>query len=155
MKKIVSGGQTGVDRGALDACLAKKFPCGGWCPETRQAEDGVLDEKYPLEPLKGAGYHQRTRQNVIDSDATVLIYYQEIQLKGGTELTLKTCIKQTKPYLLIDSSVIAVETASQMLVDFVNRHQIQILNFAGPRASGVPTIQHYTEQVVKKFIDFY
>lgn len=155
MKKIVSGGQTGVDRGALDACLAKNFPCGGWCPETRQAEDGILDEKYPLEPLKGAGYRQRTRQNVIDSDATVLIYYQEIQLKGGTELTLKTCIKQTKPYLLIDSSVIAVETASQMLVDFVNRHQIQILNFAGPRASGVPTIQHYTEQVVKKFIDFY
>lgn len=155
MKKIVSGGQTGVDRGALDACLEKNFICGGWCPEHRQAEDGTIDDKYPLTVLSGAGYRKRTLQNVRDSDATIIIYHQEIQLKGGTELTLLTCIKEQRPYLLIDASTLSVEVASQKIFDFINRHQIEILNFAGPRASGVPTIQQYTENVVKQLIDFY
>lgn len=148
LKKIISGGQTGVDRGALDACLAKNFPCGGWCPENRMAEDGILDEKYPLQPLEKAGYRQRTRQNVIDSDSTIIIYYQEIILKGGTELTLATCIKQKKPYLLLDSSLLSEEIASQAVFEFLQRHDIEILNFAGCRGSGVPTIQPYTEKLV-------
>jgi hypothetical protein len=68
LEKIVSGGQTGVDRGALDAALAANFPCGGWCPGNRRAEDGTIPARYPVSPLLGAGYRQRTRQNVIDSD---------------------------------------------------------------------------------------
>lgn len=74
LARIVSGGQTGVDRGALDAALAAGFPCGGWCPEGRMAEDGAIPPHYPLTELPGADYKQRTKRNVMDSDGTLVIY---------------------------------------------------------------------------------
>lgn len=151
--KIVSGGQTGVDRGALDGALAKGLECGGYCPEDRRAEDGMIDKKYPLTPLIGAGYRKRTRQNVIDSDATIIIYHTQIVPKGGTELTLKTCINQHKPYLLIDMNVFSVEQASDYVVDFIKKYQIQILNFGGPRGSGIPQIHGFTQNMVELAID--
>lgn len=150
--KIISGGQTGVDRGALNASLAMGVPCGGWCPKNREAEDGTIDECYPLTPLDG-GYHKRTRQNVIDSDATVLIYHTQIRLGSGTELTLKTCITQKKPYLLIDMAISSPDVAGGQIADFVKRHDISLLNFGGSRGSLVPTIENFTEQAVKRAIE--
>lgn len=73
LEKIVSDGQTGIDRGALDAALAMDFPPGGWCPADRSAEDGPIPAWYPLISLEHGGYRARTRQNVIDSDATVIL----------------------------------------------------------------------------------
>ncbi|MDH3584808.1 MAG: putative molybdenum carrier protein, partial [Phycisphaerae bacterium] len=73
--KIVSGGQTGADRAALDAALACGQPCGGWCPQDRAAEDGPIDPRYPLKELPGGGYRQRTHRNVIDSDGTVVLSF--------------------------------------------------------------------------------
>ena len=85
MVMIVSGGQTGVDRAALDAALAMGVEAGGWCPEGRTAEDGIIPDRYPVIGLPGAGYPERTRQNVIDSDGTLIIYFGFPA--GGTELT--------------------------------------------------------------------
>ena len=79
--KIISGGQTGIDRGALDGALAKGVPCGGWCPEGRRAEDGVIPKIYPVRSLAGAGYSGRTLRNVIDSDGTVVLHFGA--LTGG------------------------------------------------------------------------
>lgn len=70
--KIVSGGQTGADRAALDWALAHGVPCGGWCPKGRKAEDGPIDLKYPLKETPSSSYIQRTEWNVRDSDATVV-----------------------------------------------------------------------------------
>lgn len=148
MLKIISGGQTGVDRGALNAALGAGVACGGWCPENRQAEDGEIAAHYPVTPLVGAGYRKRTKQNVIDSHATVIIYHTEIVLGSGTELTLKTCIAQRKPYLLIDAAIVQPEIAGKHIAEFIQRHQIQIINFGGSRHSVVPMIEKYTEQAV-------
>jgi hypothetical protein len=95
---IVSGGQTGVDRGALDAALGARFPCGGWARGDRMAEDGVIPQRYPLMPLPKGGYRQRTRLNVVDSDGTAILLYET--LKGDTRLTRNLCALEKRPYIL-------------------------------------------------------
>jgi Circularly permutated YpsA SLOG family len=98
LAKIISGGQTGIDRGTLDMAIACGFPCGGWCPSGRLAEDGRIPERYPLIELKEGGYSQRTLRNVLESDGTVILYFSQIE--GGTEETLLFCINERKPYKL-------------------------------------------------------
>jgi hypothetical protein len=101
LKKIVLGGQTGVDRAALDAALAANFSCGGWAPGDRMAEDGIIPERYPLIALPNGSYRQRTRLNVSDSDGTV-VFYNEL-LKDGTRLTRNLCALLKRPYILINA----------------------------------------------------
>ena len=150
MSKIISGGQTGVDRGALDAALASWFPCGGWCPEARKAEDGIIPKKYSLIELAGAGYSQRTLKNVLESDATVIIYFTDVT--GGTKETLSFCIENKKPYLLIDGNEISINKASEHIAEFVQSHEIAILNVAGPRASSAPKAHEFTKACLIKFL---
>jgi hypothetical protein len=83
LKKIVSGGQTGVDQGALEAALRLSFPCGGFCPADRQAEDGTIPQRYPLTPLAGGGYPERTRQNVVASEGSNSIQRPTHQAQGS------------------------------------------------------------------------
>jgi hypothetical protein len=133
LTKIVSGGQTGVDRGALDAALEAGFPCGGWAPEGRVAEDGTLPERYPLRELPGAGYEERTLQNVLDSDATAILYSGK--LEGGTRQTMVHCVEHGKPFELIDATHTAPREAALKLAAFIERNRVSVLNVAGPRAS--------------------
>jgi Circularly permutated YpsA SLOG family len=134
LTKIVSGGQTGVDRGALDAALAAGFPCGGWCPADRRAEDGPIPQRYPLTPLPGAGYRQRTQQNLIDRDGTAILFYGT--LSGGTKLTRDSCMRAKKPFVVLDAKLISESAAAAAIVRFVDENEIQVLNVAGPRARG-------------------
>jgi len=135
LKRIVSGGQTGVDRGALDAALAADFECGGWVPGDRMAEDGVISERYPLVALPNGNYRQRTRLNVVDSDGTGILY--DGYLSDGTRLTRDLCELLNRPCILISAS----ETrdpiaAAEALLKFIEDNNIETLNVAGPRASG-------------------
>jgi len=98
--KLVSGGQTGVDRAALDAAIELGVPCGGWCPKGRKAEDGVVPARYPLAETPSACYAQRTRWNIRDSDATLILTWGKPT--GGTLLTLNECCKMGRPHLVID-----------------------------------------------------
>lgn len=149
--KIVSGAQTGVDRGALDAALEAGVPCGGWCPEGRKAEDGMIPDIYPVRVIPGAGYAARTRQNVLDSDATLIIYFNE--LSGGTKYTLNCCRTENRPYLLINANKDNVDDAVRSLKEFVREHQLAILNVAGPRASNVPSAHGYTQNLMSRLLD--
>lgn len=153
MLKIVSGAQTGVDRAALDAALECNILCGGWCPEGRKAEDGVIPEVYPVQELKGAGYRQRTRKNVQDSDGTVIIYFDK--LSGGTEQTLRYCLNEKKPYLLLDGYKFSVIIAAEQIKKFIEELNGETINFAGPRSSNSPTAYEYTIGVVSEFIAQY
>ncbi len=144
--KIISGGQTGVDRAALDAALESGVSVGGWCPEGRLAEDGPIAEKYPLQELPDGGYKERTLKNVQDSNATIIIYFESIS--GGTKETLLYCLNEKKPYLLIDGSGITEDSASKRIKHFIDENQISLLNVAGPRASKEKRAYEYTKQVI-------
>lgn len=147
--KLVSGGQTGADRAALDAALALGFPCGGWCPTQRQAEDGPIPTRYPLQELCG-GYPARTLANVNHSDASLIVY--RVSISGGTASTLRFCKQHQRPCLLIDSAQFEIQQAVTMIEQFILRHQVETLNVAGPRASDCASIYRYTRDVLDRVI---
>ena len=150
LAKIVSGGQTGVDRGALDAALAAGFSCGGWCPDGRLAEDGAIADRYPIVALSGAGYEERTLRNVLDSDGTAIVHSGKPE--GGTRLTLEQCVRHGKPHLLVDASTSRPEEAAREVAAFVERERIAVLNIAGPRASKWPGARDYACEVVSRVL---
>jgi hypothetical protein len=134
--KIISGGQTGVDRAALDVALQRGIQSGGWCPAGRLDEFGRIPDRYPVHELEKSGFTERTLQNVKDSDGTVVIYPG--QLSGGTEQTIRFCVELERPHQLIDASRVSTEGAANLITDFVSKNKIDTLNVAGPRQSEWP-----------------
>ena len=149
--KIISGGQTGVDRAALDAVLRHGIESGGWCPTGRLDEFGRIPDCYPLKELENGGFTERTLQNVKDSDGTVIIYPGK--LSGGTEQTLHLCVDQRRPHEVIDASNVSTEKAAQLIAEFVRENKIEILNVAGPRASEWPEGYDYAFRTLDSFLD--
>jgi hypothetical protein len=148
--KIISGGQTGVDRGALDAALKHGIDCGGWCPAGRLDEFGKIPDRYPLKELERGGLAERTLQNVKDADGTVVIYLDEPS--GGTDQTVRFCIERRQPHQLIDAAKVSEDTAASVIRDFVHEHKIDILNVAGPRQSEWPDGYEYALHALKLFL---
>src|SRR5438132_363262 len=115
--RIVTGGQTGADRAALDAAMAAGVECGGWCAAGRLAEDGVIPDRYPLTPLPdGGGYDERTRRNVLDSDATVILSFGPPT--GGSETTRVAAVAAGRPLLIIDAAVTTTDRAAEQVAEF-------------------------------------
>jgi len=137
-----------VDRGALNAALASHFPCGGWCPADRKAEDGPIPDRYPVTPLTRGGYRARTLKNVQDSDGTVILAAGE--LTGGTRLTREGCRQHCKPQLVIDAAVMTEKEAAEEVRRFIDVHRIAVLNVAGPRASGWAAGEGFARQVLER-----
>jgi hypothetical protein len=145
--KIISGGQTGVDRAALDVALKHGIECGGWCPAGRLDEFGRIPDQYPVQELEAGGFSERTFQNVKDSDGTIIIYPGK--LSGGTEQTVRFCVELQRPRQLIDASKISAEDAAKLICDFVCKNKIDILNVAGPRQSEWAEGYDYTFQALE------
>jgi hypothetical protein len=133
--KLVSGGQTGVDRAALDVGLELGLPCGGWCPQGRRAEDGPIPARYPLTETPWSGYPQRTEWNVRDSDGTLVLTRGEPD--RGTVLTIELARKQRKPHLVVDLASAADPAAVRA---WLEDNMIRVLNVAGPRETSSPGI---------------
>jgi len=130
IEKIVSGGQSGVDRAALDTALMHGIEIGGWCPKGRKAEDGVIAVHYGLSETPSAEYDQRTEWNVRDSDGTIILYRHTIS--GGTQFTKQTCTQTRKPCCVIDLSE---PLPISEVIFWLNMNEIRSLNVAGPRES--------------------
>ncbi len=151
--KIVSGGQTGADRAALDWAIDNDIPHGGWCPAERLAEDGVIDSKYNLRETSKADYLQRTEWNVRDSDATV-IFSIKADLMGGSLATQKLADKHLKASLHLTSLQSPDENATQ-LRGFIRKHEVKVLNIAGPRASGEPELRPLVQTVLDELFEIW
>lgn len=145
LKRIISGGQTGADRAALDAALEKNFPCGGWCPAGRIAEDGAIPPEYPLRETGGSDYEERTLKNVLDSDGTLIL--TSGRPTGGTALTAEFARRHGKPCFIVD---VAIEEADCVprVKSWLLKEKIEILNVAGPRASKNPGIYAAAKRAV-------
>lgn len=135
IRKVISGGQTGVDRAGLDAAMEAGIPVSGYCPKGRLAEDGTIPSKYPLIEMPSPESYYRTENNVLHSDGTLIINKGE--LSAGTKLTLDFCIKYGKPRLVVqlDSAKI-IEPAD--ILRWADAQLINTLNIAGPRESKFP-----------------
>lgn len=148
--KIVSGGQTGADRAALDFAIAHGIPHGGWCPKGRMAEDGPIDPQYQLLETPNRSYPQRTEWNVRDSDGTVVFSIDTV-LTGGSKETVFLAHKHGKPVLRISRDGGPAAPGAE-LAGFIERHQIKVLNVAGPRASNEPEVASFVRDVLEKTI---
>lgn len=148
---IVSGGQTGVDRGALDFAIRHGYPHGGWAPRGRKAEDGLIPLKYQLTELADGGYRQRTRRNVEDSDGTLIVNVGE--LDGGTLATQAFAQQRRKPHLVVqlDAGVTA-DVASNVLA-WLREYTVKTLNVAGPRESKRPGVYRLTVALLEAVDD--
>ena len=146
IEKIISGGQTGVDRAALDVALELGISCGGWCPKGRKAEDGPIDIRYPLRETASANYSVRTGKNVRESDGTLVLTGLG-RPSAGTALTIKFAQKHKKPYLVRDPFVKKDLGTIRMWLEV---NGIRVLNVAGPRESEIPGIHEKVFEFLKE-----
>ena len=148
VKKIVSGGQTGVDRAALDVAMELNIPVGGWCPKGRNAEDGPIDAKYPLKETNSSDYEIRTMFNARDSNGTLILSKGEPS--GGTALTIKLAKGFDKPYLVID---LDKNYDRESVKVWLFENCIDVLNVAGPRASKFPGIYDQAKRFLEGLLE--
>lgn len=145
--KIISGGQTGVDRGALEAACSLGIPHGGWCPRGRFAEDGRIPHQYQLQETDSTEYLVRTEKNVIDSDATLI--FCRGRLSGGTLMTYRLAGEHDRPCMVVDLNE---PLDSRDILQWLEDHRIAILNVAGPRESQNPGIKEQTIMALKEIL---
>lgn len=148
--RIISGGQTGADRGGLDAAMALGIPHGGWCPAGRLAEDGRIPSIYQLREAASASYTERTRLNVIASDATIVFVASMTQ---GSRATVDFCVSSKRPYIIVANTVLSIPRAVHRVRQWlVQRGDLAVLNIAGSRESKAHGIHHAVRQILVEAI---
>ena len=138
IKRIISGGQTGADRAALDFAIKMDLPHGGWVPKGRMAEDGPIPDRYNLKEMPTKNFPQRTKRNVKKADGTLIVSHGKLTL--GSDLTRKMALKHNKPYLHIELNETSIFEAAEQINQWVLENRIEVLNIAGSRASKDPKI---------------
>lgn len=152
-RHIVSGGQAGADRAALDFAIKHGYTHGGWAPHGRKAEDDIIPLKYQLTELPRGGYRQRTRRNVEDSDGTLIVNLGE--LDGGTLATQTFAQQLGKPHRVVQIDSGASTETETSVVAWLHQNTIQTLNVAGPRESKRPGIYQATLSFLERLADIF
>ena len=150
IEKIVSGGQTGADRAALEWAIDQGIPHGGWCPRERLAEEGPIPKVFHLEETPSAGYAQRTEWNVRDSDATV-IFSLSRSLAGGSLLTEDFARKWKRPCVRIYKRGLTDPVGT--LNEFLDENLVRVLNIAGPRESTEPGVGDFVREILTRALE--
>ena len=150
IKKIISGGQTGADRAALDTAIKFNIEYGGWIPQGRNTEDGRLPDKYRMDEMPTDSYPKRTEQNIMDSHGTLII--SRGCLAEGSLLTKKLASKLKKPCCHINLIDLDEFSAAIVINSFISDYDIEIINIAGPRASKDPFIYSSVKIVLETVI---
>lgn len=149
---IISGGQTGADRGGLDAAIVLGLEIGGWVPRGRASEDGYVPSKYTgMKETGSAGYGHRTSLNVIESDATIL--FTRGPISGGSALTLKLAQRHGKPCLHVNLAAFDPGKHVDGIRAWLQKYKPQTLNVAGSRESKAPGIQTVVRDVLTAVFD--
>jgi hypothetical protein len=148
LERIVSGGQTGVDRAALDVAVARGIAHGGWCPRGRRAEDGRIPERYVLREHDSPDYAARTEANVRDSDGTLVL--APGTPRNGTALTVRLAERHGRPCRVVD---LDAPPDPDDVVAWLARHRIRTLNVAGPRESTHPGVHDQAAAFVDRVLD--
>ncbi len=151
IKKIVSGGQTGADRAALDFAIKHHIEHGGWVPKYRAAEDGRIPDIYQLQEMPTYSYSRRTEQNAIESDGTVIISHGKPT--GGSSFAVRMAKKHGRPWLHLDMERLSVDKAGWRLQKWIEECAISVLNVAGPRRSTDPSIYDVTIELLEAAIE--
>ncbi len=148
LRTIVSGGQTGADRGALDAAIDLGLEHGGHCPAGRRAEDGRIPDRYHLVETASPEYGVRTERNVVESHGTLL--FTRGPASGGSALTAAAAIRHGRPLLHIDLDEPGdVDGWSAAIREWLAASRIEIVNVAGPRESRCPGITHDVRELLR------
>ncbi len=149
---IISGGQTGVDRAALDFALNYGIPCGGWCPKGRIAEDGIIPEKYPLKETETKDYAQRTYRNVKNADGIIVLIRNNID--RGTGTTIDFAEQLDKPLYLVHLTMNIQDQQLGVFNWFID-NKIKKLNIAGPKESHSPGIYKLTYEFLESLYNHF
>ncbi len=147
IEKIISGGQTGADQGALDTAIRLDIDHGGWIPRGRKTEAGPLPDKYHLKEMPTGDYHQRTEKNVASAEASLI--FSHGPLTGGALLTQQMAILHGRPWLHVDLETLAAFEAARNINDWITEYDIRVLNVAGSRASQDPYIYQLTADILE------
>lgn len=148
IEKVISGGQTGVDRAALDAALERGIACGGWCPAGRHADDGRIPDRYPLQETVDMDHTVRTENNVRDSDGTLMFYHGALQ--GGTAYAVLMARHLGRPVLPVNLDE-PVEVAR--IAEWVANNRIRVLHIGGQREANSPGIYQAARRLVGELLD--
>lgn len=148
IRKIISGGQTGADRGGLDAAERLGIPRGGWCPRGRRAEDGVIPARYPLRETRTSAYPERTELNVKWADATIV--FTRGRPTGGSALTIRLARRHRKPVLHVDLDRMDPDAAVLRVREWVKRQEVSVLNVAGSREGQAAGLRRQVERILVK-----
>jgi hypothetical protein len=151
IKKIISGGQSGVDIGVLDFSIENKISCDGWCPKGRCNEDGFIPYHYPLKEAPLEDTACRTFLNILDSDGTLILSLKNY-LQDGTDLTHNLCLLIKKPVLILDLND-SISTNILLAKEFIAQNEIEVINIAGNRESQSQGIYRKTIEFLQGLFD--